>query len=168
MPFFRQFIAYVMIAVFFNTAIGVPLHAAEHLKRGNGAGQGTGQGVARAGSLDGGSGSGLNGSSSGGSGNGLNGSSPSRPSNLGGLFDQAQESSLASDRSAPDTRRDPHTAAESCAVCAAHHLHATAYVIWPAAPPAAPASLCDLPSYVSPEIAAAGHRPFAARDPPRA
>ena len=156
MPFFRQFIAYVMIAVFFNTAIGVPLHAAEHLKSGNGAGQGTGQGVARAGSLDGGSGG------------GLNGSSPSRPSNLGGLFDQAQESSLASDRSAPDTRPDPHTAAESCAVCAAHHLHATAYVIWPAAPPAAPASLCDLPSYVSPEIAAAGHRPFAARDPPRA
>ena len=159
MPFFRQFIAYVMIAVFFNTAIGVPLHAAEHLK----GGIGVGQGLARTGSLDG-----LGGSGSGGSGGGLNGSSPSRPSNLGGLFDQAQESSLASDRSAPDTRPDPHTAAESCAVCAAHNLHATAYVIWPAAPPAAPASLCDLPSYVSPEIAAARHRPFAARDPPRA
>ncbi|NYE22178.1 hypothetical protein [Pigmentiphaga litoralis] len=164
MPFFRQFIAYVMIAVFFNTAIGVPLHAAEHLKSGNGAGQG----LARAGSLDGGSGSGGSGLNGSGSGGGLNGSSPNRPSNLGGLFDQAQESSLASGRSAPDTRPDPHTAAESCAVCAAHHLHATAYVIWPAAPPAAPASLCDLPSYVSPEIAAAGHRPFAARDPPRA
>lgn len=32
MPFFRQFIAFLMIAVCFNTAIGVPLHAAEHLK----------------------------------------------------------------------------------------------------------------------------------------
>ena len=165
MPFFRQFIVYLMIAVFFNTAIGVPLHAAEHLK----GGIGVGQGLARTGSLDGlsgVSGSGLNGSGPGGS--GLNGSGASRPSDLGGLFNQTQESSLTSDRSAPDTRPDPHTAAESCAVCAAHNLHATAFVIWPTAPPAAPASLCDLPSYVSPEIAAAGQWPFAARDPPRA
>lgn len=165
MPFFRQFIVYLMIAVFFNTAIGVPLHAAEHLK----GGIGVGQGLARTGSLDGlggVSGSGLNGIGPGGS--GLNGSGASRPSDLGGLFNQTQESSLTSDRSAPDTRPDPDTAAESCAVCAAHNLHATAFVIWPTAPPAAPASLCDLPSYVSPGIAAVGQWPFAARDPPRA
>jgi hypothetical protein len=157
MPFFRQFIAYLMIAVFFNTAIGVPLHAAEHVKNAGAArqadmraaGQGAGQVAAQAAAQA-----------------AASAPSSSELAELTTLF--AQDASEVLGRDTPDTRPDAHTAAESCAVCASLNLLVTAFVIWPTAPPVVPAAFAVPSSYVSPAFAAAGQWPFAARDPPRA
>lgn len=169
MPFYRQLAVYLMIAVFFNTAIGVPLHAAEHVKgagawvQGNpragvqAAGQGAARGAAQA-------------ATQAAAQVAAQAAAQATPSSeLAELTTPSPNAALpALERETPDSRPDAHTTAESCAVCAAHTHQATAFVIWPMAPPAAPAWLCDLPSYVSPDIAEAGQWPFAARDPPRA
>jgi hypothetical protein len=146
MPFFRQFITYLMIAVFFNTAIGVPLHAAEHVKNAGAARQAAWLAAAQ----------------------GANASGGQSLTDAGSSGFVVQDLAQAPDGDAADTRPDPHAPAESCAVCVAHAHQATAFVIWPMAPPAVPATSSDLPFYVSPGVTAAGHWPFAARDPPRA
>jgi hypothetical protein len=146
MPFFRQFVTYLMIAVFFNTAIGVPLHAAEHLKNGGTARQAAWLATAQ----------------------GAGASAGQSPADAGSSGVVVQDLAQAPDRDAAEPRPDPHAPVESCAVCAAHTHQATAFVIWPMAPPAVPATSSDLPFYVSPAVAAAGQWPFAARDPPRA
>lgn len=163
MPFFRQFIAYLMIAVCFNTAIGVPLHAAEHLK--GGMVQGGGQvGSAAASSAA------AHTAAQGGSTVAGNASRVVTQAMVeAGIYGQIQ-ADASSGLVAPSEAQPeggPETAAELCAVCAAYGQSIADFVIWPAAPPVAHTSSAII-AFDAPPPGAAVQWPYSARDPPRA